>query len=130
MSSTRFHPSSPLHKNIPLLASPKSALQLPPSHPLARGVSRSARTLGWDAVGVAASGANAVAGRVFWPRERQAARQTNGADADGEAVWSWHPLLVSSWRRQVGPTGRGHAIHPPMTVARRIRRRGERGVNR
>jgi len=30
---------------------------------------------------------------------------TNGANADGEAVWSWHPLLVSSWRRHVGPTG-------------------------
>jgi len=24
---------------------------------------------------------------------------TTGADADGEVVRSWHPLLVSSWRR-------------------------------
>jgi hypothetical protein len=25
--------------------------------------------------------------------------------AYGEVVWSWHPLLMSSWRRRVGPTG-------------------------
>ena len=30
-------------------------------------------------------------------RERsREARETNGIDADGEVVWSWHPLLVSS----------------------------------
>jgi len=23
-----------------------------------------------------------------------------GALADGKAVWSWHPLLVPSWRRR------------------------------
>jgi hypothetical protein len=34
-----------------------------------------------------------------------AARETIGALADGKAVWSWHPLLVSSSRRLVGPTG-------------------------
>src|SRR5882724_3320134 len=28
---------------------------------------------------------------------------TNGAEADGKAVWSWHPLLVSSWRRFCEP---------------------------
>ena len=28
---------------------------------------------------------------------------TNGAEADGKAVWSWHPLLVSSWRRSCEP---------------------------
>jgi hypothetical protein len=27
------------------------------------------------------------------------ARRTNGADAYGKTVWSWHPLLVSSRRR-------------------------------
>ena len=27
-------------------------------------------------------------------------RKTNDAEADGKAVWSWRPLLVSSWRRQ------------------------------
>jgi len=25
--------------------------------------------------------------------------------ADGKTVWSWHPLLVSSWWRLSGPTG-------------------------
>jgi len=29
--------------------------------------------------------------------------QTNGAEADGKAVWSWHPLLVSSRRRFCEP---------------------------
>src|ERR1700753_583803 len=28
---------------------------------------------------------------------------TNGADADDEAVWFWHPLLVSSRRRRCEP---------------------------
>ena len=28
---------------------------------------------------------------------------TNGADADGKTVWSWHPLLVSSRRRFFEP---------------------------
>jgi hypothetical protein len=36
--------------------------------------------------------------------------RTNGADADGEVVWSWHPLLMLNRRRQVGPTGLRHAI--------------------
>jgi len=31
-------------------------------------------------------------------RERTRAVQTTGADAYGKAVWSWHPLLVSSCR--------------------------------
>ena len=30
---------------------------------------------------------------------------TSNADADGKTVWSWHPLLVSSCRRQIDPTG-------------------------
>jgi hypothetical protein len=35
-------------------------------------------------------------GEAFWRRR---------VAAYGKAVWSWHPLLVSSWRRQVDPTG-------------------------
>ena len=31
--------------------------------------------------------------------------QTNGAEAYGKTVWFWHPLLMSSWRRRVDPTG-------------------------
>ena len=30
-------------------------------------------------------------------------RKTSDADADGEVVWSWHPLLVSSSRRHIRP---------------------------
>jgi len=33
------------------------------------------------------------------------ARETNDALADGEVVWSWHPLLVLNLRRLVNPTG-------------------------
>jgi hypothetical protein len=40
-------------------------------------------------------------------RERSNGAQTNDVAAYGEAMWFWHPLLVSSWRRRVGPTGRG-----------------------
>ena len=59
---------------------------------------------GWDAVDAAALGAHVMAGRAS-ARERSNGVLTNDADADGKAVWSWHPLLVSSWWRQVGPTG-------------------------
>jgi hypothetical protein len=44
--------------------------------------------------------------------------------ADGKAVWSWHPLLVSSQRRQVGPDRVRQNLNPPMTVTRRIRSPG------
>jgi hypothetical protein len=47
----------------------------------------------------AASSRKAYAGRSFETRERSAGAETNGADADGKTVWSWHPLLVSSWWR-------------------------------
>ena len=32
--------------------------------------------------------------------------------AYGKAVWSWHPLLVSSQWRQVGPTGSDKPLIP------------------
>ena len=60
----------------------------------------------------------AIAGRVN-ARERSSGARTNGADADGEVVWSWHPLLVSSSRRRSGPTGRSEAFNPRTTVAKR-----------
>jgi hypothetical protein len=47
----------------------------------------------------------------FW-RDRHMARWkflARGA-ADGEVVWSWHPLLMPSLRRRVGPTGFKQAI--------------------
>ena len=59
------------------------------------------------------------------------ARKTNGAEADGEVVWSWHPLLVSSRRRSWRPNRarEDHSIRE-ATVARGIRRRGERAISR
>jgi len=63
---------------------------------------------GWDAVDAAALGEHVMAGRVS--RETSTARGTNGAKAYGEVVWSWHPLLVSSRRRRVGPTGLGQTL--------------------
>ena len=46
-----------------------------------------------------------MAGRVDTARELTNGTQTNGANADGKAVWSWHPLLVLNLRRRVNPTG-------------------------
>jgi hypothetical protein len=46
-----------------------------------------------------------MAGRVDKARELTNGTRTNGALADGEAVWFWHPLLVLNSRRLVGPTG-------------------------
>ena len=63
-------------------------------------------------------------------RERSAGAQTIGAEADGKTVWSWHPLLMLNRRRRVGPTGLRQTFNPPMTVTRRIRRRGERVISR
>jgi hypothetical protein len=54
---------------------------------------------GWDAMDAAASGVQlgSQGGLLSVSDVRHVS--TNGADADGEGVWSWHPLLVSSWRR-------------------------------
>jgi hypothetical protein len=84
-------------------------------------------------VDAAASGAqvNCRAGfGLSQTRERPNGAQTNGVVAYGKTVWFRHPLLVSSRRRSVGPTGRGYSVNSPMTVTRRIRRRGERGISR
>src|SRR3981081_4851242 len=60
-------------------------------------------------------------GEAFW---------RNRVAAYGKSVWFWHPLLVSSWRRRVDPTGFRQAFNPSATVTRRIRRRGERAISR
>jgi hypothetical protein len=71
-----------------------------------------------------------MAGRVDEARELTNGTQTNGALADGKAVWFWHPLLVLNSRRRVSPTGLRQTFNPRMTVTRRIRRRGEHGISR
>jgi hypothetical protein len=51
--------------------------------------------------------------------------------AYGKAVWSWHPLLVSSsWMCCRSPTGPRSAHGPRTTVTRGIRRRGEHEISR
>ena len=56
--------------------------------------------------------------------------RTTGEAAYGKAVWFWHPLLVSSRRRKIDPTGFRQSFNPPATEARGIRLRGERGISR
>ena len=50
-------------------------------------------------------------------RELTNGTQTNGALADGEVVWSWHPLLVLNLRRLSHPNRALANLNPPMTVA-------------
>jgi hypothetical protein len=81
-------------------------------------------------VDAAASGAWSWSQGGLWSVSEQTARQTNGADAYGKTVWSWHPLLVSSrWRFSWAQPG-SQDLNPPMTVTRRIRHRGELGISR
>jgi hypothetical protein len=54
-------------------------------------------------VDAAASGAAWDRRAVLLNCERSNAAQTNDADVYGKTVWSWHPLLVSSWRRFCEP---------------------------
>jgi hypothetical protein len=50
--------------------------------------------------------------------------------AYGKTVWSWHPLLVSSWRRNVDPTGFRQSFNPSAMEAKGIRLQGELGISR
>jgi hypothetical protein len=50
--------------------------------------------------------------------------------AYGKTVWSWHPWLVSSWRRLATPNRVMRAINSSATEARGIRLRGEHGISR
>jgi hypothetical protein len=72
---------------------------------------------GWDAVDAAASGAcgDRRAGSDG-PVSGRSARGRTAHVADGEVVWSWHPLLVLNRRRQVARPGLTN-LNPPMTVA-------------
>jgi hypothetical protein len=88
----------------------------------------SSRTLGRDAVDAAASCVKID--RRAACRERSSSRQTSDAKAYGKTVWSWHPLLVSSWRRCCESDRARKTANSPTTVTRRIRRRGEHGISR
>jgi hypothetical protein len=85
----------------------------------------SSRTLGRVAVDAAASGAWWCSQGGPWFVSGHNVR-TTGEAAYGKAVWFWHPLLVSSWRRKVDPTGFRQSFNPPAMEARGIRLQGER----
>ncbi len=75
-----------------------------PRHPIPqRGVSRSSRTWGgmrWTRQRWARK--RESQGGLWFVSDSRRARRTT-LIADGEAVWFWHPLLVSSSRRQSRP---------------------------
>src|SRR5215207_6865476 len=50
--------------------------------------------------------------------------------AYGEAVWSWHPLLMPSLRRRCRANRVDRTFNPQAMVTKGIRRQGERGVSR
>jgi hypothetical protein len=91
--------SIPLAKNISLSPSGKSALPARAIPPRQEGRFAIVTNAGREAVDAAASSRVSVAGRADEARERSTGVPTNGAVAYGKTVWSWHPLLVSSWRR-------------------------------
>src|ERR1700761_889135 len=98
--SSCFSLSSPIAKNIPLPFPAKSLAYV--GHPAPEeGRWPSSRTLGRGAVDAARVVAHGIAGRALLVSGRR--RGTNGASAYGEAVWSWHPLLVSNRRRRCEP---------------------------
>jgi hypothetical protein len=67
------------------------------SRPDAEGrYGQSSRNVGRGAVDATMSCAHEVAGRGQTRERSSKARKTSGMVADGEGVWSWHPLLVSS----------------------------------
>jgi len=108
--------STPSCKNISLHPDGQIRGITPPVSPK-RGAGRDRHERGLRCGGRGSVGAQeVVAGRVS--RERSASAQTNGAKARkacwrrrvaayGEGVWFWYPLLMSSLRRCVGPTGLG-----------------------
>ena len=75
--------------------------------------------------------AHEVAGRVQTRERSREACKTNGIDAYGEVVWSWHPLLMPSRAEVSDPTGRQVAIQSARRRWQKgTRHRGEREVDR
>src|ERR1700682_3560511 len=83
----RLRQSNPTGK-FSLSPSGKSLLGLTPSCPRGRGVGHRHRTLGWDAVDAAASGARWGCRAGFTARERSQDVRTYDAEAYGKVVWS------------------------------------------
>ena len=99
--------SSPWPKNICFR---KSEIVVSSAHPApTRGALAIVTNVGRDAVDAAARRAELVAGQVF-ACERSGSRKTSGAGCGRKAVWSWHPLLVSSQRRCAKPERAGKTL--------------------
>jgi hypothetical protein len=64
-----------------------------------QGAFRDRHERGEGSGGRGSVGRVSVAGRADEACERSTGVPTNDVAAYGKAVWSWHPLLVSSWRR-------------------------------
>jgi hypothetical protein len=122
--------SSPLCKNISLHPSGKSSLQIRGIPPHQRGVSRSSRTRGADAVDAAASCAQ---------RDRRAGDEpvSDRQHADERCCCVRRSRVVLTprrWRQvcgcSVGPTGLGQNLAPQATVAKEPGHRGEHEISR
>ena len=88
-----------------------------PAVPSHRGALRNVTDAGRDAVDAGSVGrVRGSQGRLSWTCERTKGARTIGADADGEVVWSWHPLLVLNRRRLVARPGLTN-LNPLVTVA-------------
>jgi len=104
--------SSPRAKNIPLNTSGKSTLQLPPSRPTQRGVSRSSRTLGTGCGGRGRAGDERRArGRrsrvVLTPR-----RWRQVCENKRRRRWQKSPVTGESTKQAVKTIARGKPVEP------------------
>ncbi len=106
--------STPIAKNIPLSPSGKSVLSARAIPFRKRGVGH--RHERWDGVRWTQQRRARLRSQGGSPVSDHAARRTNDAVAYGKAVWSWHPLLVSSWRRFFEPD---RAFDQPLIRLRR-----------
>jgi hypothetical protein len=125
--ANQFFLSRYSRENIPVLKYPKSPIEIPPSRS-GRGALAIVTNVGMGCGGRGSVG-RALDSQGGFPVSDYSA-QTNDVAAYGKTVWSWHPLLVSSRRRFCEPNRVRQSLHPPTTVTRRIRRRGERGISR
>jgi hypothetical protein len=116
--------SSPLCKNISIPTPPKSPLELLASHPTTRGVSRSSRTRGADAVDAAAF----CAQRDCRAGDEPVSDQRHADERCCCVRRSRVVLTPRRWRqvcgRQVSPTGRGQATYSASDGGKRARSPG------
>jgi hypothetical protein len=124
--------SSPIFKNISVFAAPKSPLYPPPSRPT-EGRIRIVRDAGRDAVDAAALGVKRdgrAGSGLSQTRERSTARRRTTLRRTVKSCGSGTRCWCQVGGGFASPTGFGRTVNSPMTVTRRIRRRGERVISR